>query len=63
MEIDGSGDENGLIKDKLDIKGGNEREKKKKPFQQSMNQKRVAQGWNAVRSGSCEWRWQMEGVK
>lgn len=27
MEIDGSGDENGLIKDKLDIKGGNERKK------------------------------------
>lgn len=27
MEIDGSGDENGLIKDKLDIKGENERKK------------------------------------
>lgn len=54
MEIDGSWDENGLIKDKLNIKGGNEI--KKKNLLGDMNQKRVAQKWNAVRSGSCECR-------
>lgn len=63
-EIDGCRDEKGLIKDRSDIKWGNEKKKTPKNLPRKHETEEGGHGdANAARSGSREWRRQMEGAQ